>query len=144
MCIVELWWEQALLLSLKSLSLSLSLSLYFKSNFEMIFKPGRLCALWSLGGGELYLWGMKLSHKLRAGILFKLLLHRNQHCAMNDTIYLEGFLSKDEGQGLRIKNQGSRIKNQGSRIKDQHNIVHLVISNIYQPSNLFVFSSSTA
>ena len=124
----------------------------------MIFKPGRLCALWSLGGGELYLWGMKLSHKLRAGILFKLLLHRNQHCAMNDTIYLEGFLSKDEGQGLRIKNQGSRIKdqgssikdqgsrikNQGSRIKDQHNIVHLVISDIYQPSNLFVFSSSTA
>ena len=124
------------LLSLKSLS--------FKSNFEIIFKLGRLCALWSLGGGELYLWGMKLSHKLRAGILFKLLLHRNQHCAMNDTIYLEGFLSKDEGQGLRIKNQGSRIKNQGSRIKDQHNIVHLVISNIYQPSNLFVFSSSTA
>ena len=75
----------------------------------MIFKLLRLCALWSRGGGELYLWGMKLSHKLRAGILFKLLLHRNQHCAMNDTIYLEGLLSKDEGQGLKIKNQGSRI-----------------------------------
>ena len=80
-----------------------------KSTLEMIFKLLRLCALWSRGGGELYLWGMKLSHKLRAGILFKLLLHRNQHCAMNDTIYLEAFLSKDEGQGLRIKNQGSRI-----------------------------------
>ena len=93
MCIVELWWEQALLLSLKSLSLS------FKSNFEMIFKPGRLCALWSLGGGELYLWGMKLSHKLRAGILFKLLLHRNQHCAMNDTISQDFFPRQGQVSG---------------------------------------------
>ena len=99
MCIVELWWEQALLLSLKSLSLSLSLSLYFKSNFKMIFKPGRLCALWSLGGGELYLWGMKLSHKLRAGILFKLLLHRNQHCAMNDTISQDFFPRQGQVSG---------------------------------------------
>ena len=146
MCIVELWWGQALLSSLKSLSLS------FKSNFEMIFKLGRLCALWSLGGGELYLWGMKLSHKLRAGILFKLLLHRNQHCAMNDTIYLEGFLSKDKDQGSRISDhhRGSRIYDLGSRLSTitsqlklslimEIKRFHLVISDINQPSNLFVF-----
>ena len=118
----------------------------------MIFKLGRLCALWSLGGGELYLWGMKLSHKLRAGILFKLLLHRNQHCAMNDTIYLEGFLSKDKDQGSRISDhhRGSRIYDLGSRLSTitsqlklslimEIKRFHLVISDINQPSNLFVF-----
>ena len=50
-------------------------------------------------GGGLYLWGMKLSHKLRAGILFKLLLHRNQHCAMNDTISQDFFPRQGQVSG---------------------------------------------